>query len=909
MYRKTIKTIFFLGGFLCLNALDMAAQRRVEGYVRDSAGQALEFANVLIRSASDKRTLTFGHTDERGFFALLVHPDSTNLVLRATLLGYGPAEIPISLQENMPQEIILTAGSMALKEVVVRNRALPMRQRSDTTEWRVASFADSTETSVEDLLRKLPGVEVTEQGVIKIHGKPIEKILIEGDDLFGRDYSLASRNIRANQLETVQAIDRYQDNPVLSGVKSSDAVVLNFRLREEVRRVLSATYSIGGGWGEAYKYYLSGNLFSFTKRGKTFLTGNANNTGFDAMADTEFFMSGGGLESAAEYRPPELPNESILSLPSAKETGLPRMLTRPDRINVAALNHLATPGPAWKIKIQGIAALNSLQQSYFNSDHFRLPDKRVFEVREDRKFSKKNLPLSAHTEIEYMPKHLNTRLKLVSQYRAAHNSYETTLIRSQSGETTQIPQELNERPVSWLNLIEYTQKTSENTVFQVEAQYLQLERPQETDIRWGAFSQIFAIDSSLNILTQSVDSRRRLAKIALRRITAGKWGQWSTEAGFAWQEQTLNTQLTLSDAPNNRLVTPSGYADNLVFRRPSIFLNGKWQRNFGPLLTTLSADLRRTTVRKIPREVSDSSQFMLFSPHLKLMYLLNRWSKLNFLYTYTPFMPNSEWLYSSLLWTDYHSAQHGVNDHSPIRRQFIRMNYTYNNTEKLCSISTALTASKDQNSFGKALIIDSLFGFTTGFRPVSGSHYSANLRADQFISALSSRLTLTLNYNGIKQNNRLNSPVLRNNFFQTHSIRLGYGSAFDGWVNVFVHGTLARHSAKVRSYSGFRLNSTAQSIYSAWRTVIRPAKNWRFQIVLHHVDNYIGNTRSSRIFVWDSALQVFSKKNTRRSIEVYINNILNKKSFEQVGVTDFLESRNGLLLVPCFLLLKYNSGI
>jgi hypothetical protein len=903
MARAIIRTIF-LGSFLFLGAWNAASQRRIEGYVRDSAGQALEFANVLIRSASDKRTLTYGHTDERGFFVLFVHPDSANLLIKATLLGYRPTEMRV-LEQDAQQEIILPTSSMALKEVIVRNHALPMRQRSDTTEWRVASFSDSTETSVEDLLRKLPGVEVNEQGVIKINGKPIDKILIEGDDLFGRDYTLASRNIRANQLETVQAIDRYQDNPVLSGIKNSDAVVLNLRLREDVKRVLSGNCSIGGGWGKTYKYYLSGNLFSFTKRGKTFLLGNSNNAGFDAMADVDFFMSGGGLESASEYRPPELPNESILQLPSTKETGLPRTLTRPDRINVAALNHLATPGPAWKIKIQGVGAFNALEQQYFNADRFRLPGATPFEVREDRQFSKKNVPGSAHMEVEYLPKHLRTRLKLVSQYRAAHSAYETSLLRSQGVGTTQIPQHLTERPVTWLNALEYTRKTSESTVFQAEAQYFLLDRPQELKSNWRLFSQVFAIDSSLTHLTQHVDSRRRQAKVVVRRITNGRWGQWNTEVGFVWQEQALHTRVVLSDGEGARFVTPSDHVNNLVFERPAFFFNGKWQRNFGPLLATLGADMRRTTVRKVPR---DSATFVLFSPQLKLIYLLNRWSKLSFTYAYTPSMPNSEWLYSAFLWTDHRSAQRGIEDHAPINRHFARAAYTYNNTEKLLSVNVDAKISNNKNSFGSTLTVDSLFGFATGFRPVNGRYYSANLRGDQFISALSSRITLALNYTGIRQNNRLNSELLRNNFFQTHSIHLGYGSAFDGWVNVFVHSTLTRNSVRVRA-SAYAQNSTAESMRNTWRMVIRPVKKWRLQAVLHHADNYVGNVRSSRVFVWDCALQIFVAKNARRSLEISGYNILNKKTYEQTNVTDYLENRDGQLLVPRFFMLKYNGAI
>jgi len=335
---------------LCLYTLNINAQRSIEGYVRDSSGQALEFANVIAFSGFTRQAISFARTDERGFYALSLSPDSNAVVLKIILLGYQSAEEKIAFTASAPpklqKNIILHAAVTALREVVVRERATPIRQRSDTTEWRVASFSDSTEVSVEDLLRKLPGVEVNEQGDIKVNGKSVEKILIEGDDLFGRDYTLASRNIRAANLETVQAIDRHQDNPVLAGIKSSDALVLNLTLRKDVKRVLSGNFTAGSGWGKEYKYYLHGNLFSFTKRGKTFLFGNLNNAGFDALRDAEFFMSGEGLESAAENVTAELPNKTQLTLPEPQSIGLPEAITRPDRIGLITLNQLTTFSPS-----------------------------------------------------------------------------------------------------------------------------------------------------------------------------------------------------------------------------------------------------------------------------------------------------------------------------------------------------------------------------------------------------------------------------------------------------------------------------------------------------------------------------------------------------------------------------------
>ncbi len=902
----------FLWLLVCVLATSVGAQttRRIEGFIRDSTGQPLDFANVMALSANTKRIIAFARTDDKGFFALSVSTDSTALRLKATLLGWQATEMPLPIPDPaapvLKQDITLYANTVALREVVVRERLPPIRARNDTTEWRVSAFSDSTETTVEDLLRKLPGVEVGERGEIKVNGKSVEKILIEGDDLFGNDYTLASRNIRANNLQAVQAIDRYQENATLKGVKSSDALVLNLKIKEDRKRILSGNATVGAGWGGEAKYYAHGNLFSFSRRSKTFLFGDLNNVGFNAMADAEFFMNGGGLEAMLEQRRPELGNESLLLLPQIQDWGLPSATINPARAGLVMLTHISNFGPAWKFKTSGLLFGDRLRQTYFSDNRFRLPGGADFTLREDRVFQRRNRLGSAQAELVYQSAHLRTRLKLLSQYRQGDATHEVDLRRALEQETEEIPQWLSDRPATWLNQLEMTRKMGEKSAWQAEAQYIRLDRPQTLRADWQNFAGLLGLDSAARQITQQSRSLRWQAKALTRWITNNNSGQWTAEGSLIWQQQHLNSTAALrKELTGQEFALAPDYQNQLALRRPMLVADGSWQRSFGRLGLTTNATLRHIQGSSTEFEQVVKQSFALFTAKLRATYQLTPLAQLTANYAYTPRLPDSDNLHTGLIWTDYGSLNRGLNDQSPIVNQSFRLGYRYRNEPKLLFVNASAMLLDNRNNFGSALAIDPLFNLSAAFRPVAARQYLANFQIDKFISALSSRIALSLAYSGFQNVNRLNGTIARNNFFQTRTVRMEYGSAFDVWVNFFLTSALTHSTARVRSDGRDQLTN-ATGWRSTWRTIIRPTKQASIDVSLHQINNYFNGRRNGQFFALDGAVQIFTAKNFRRSLKFSVHNILNARVFEQVSVSDFADSRDGQGLVPRFFLLTYD---
>lgn len=549
---------------------------------------------------------------------------------------------------------------------------------------------------------------------------------------------------------------------------------------------------------------------------------------------------------------------------------------------------------------------NSLRQTIYVASRFRLPGVTPFDVREDQQIYRQTTPVSVQLEATYLPKDLRTRLHFFSQYRAAQNAFEVSLIRTQATQIEVIPQRLTDRPNTWLNTVEATRKVSENTVIEAEIQYIRLERPQTLQADWHYFP-FERRDSVFTRLSQSVDSRQQQAKASVSCITVGRSGEWNAAIGFVWQEQRLYMRAAFQNLENLHQTAPSDYINRLKFQRPYFFVTGKWHRGFGNWLTTVSAELRQIAAHQII--ANNPAPFLLFFPKIGLVRTLTTWIKIKLVYAYTPIMPNAEWLHNAFIWTDYRSAQRGLDDQSPVAKHFARASYTYRNTDKLFFANAALTISNMSNDFGSAFLVDSLFNFGTAFRPADAYRCAADINTDKFISPASSRVNIALQYSSFERINRLNSSQERNVFFQTRSIRVGYGSAFDGWINCFVNSTLTHQTAKVRSMGQSQPNTRATGWRTTCRIVIQPVKKWRMEVDAHQMSNHAGEVRSSRIVVCDASLRLFTAKNAQRQLEFSAHNFLNNAVFEQVNTTDFLDIRDGIYLVPRFFILKYDWAI
>lgn len=235
------------------------AQSVVTGIVRDTTGFALE--GVIVRANADnKATLGFARTAENGYYKItLKATDAKQINITAEAIGYEKAKKEI---KNISQKcnFNLREKATALKEVVVKAPAI--YQRGDTLSYNLASYIGKNDYTLKDAMKKLPGIEVGDKGSIKYLGKEISNFYINGMDLLGGRYNIATTNIPASFVNTVQVLSNHQAVKADKDVFSDNvAINVNMSNKAKFKPVGSYGVSLGAGKHALYEVNGAGMLF------------------------------------------------------------------------------------------------------------------------------------------------------------------------------------------------------------------------------------------------------------------------------------------------------------------------------------------------------------------------------------------------------------------------------------------------------------------------------------------------------------------------------------------------------------------------------------------------------------------------------------------------------------------------
>ncbi|WP_289859048.1 TonB-dependent receptor [uncultured Muribaculum sp.] len=269
----------------------------LSGSLIDSEGEPLIEATVKLLSARDSQFVKGTTTNFDGVFKMAqIKPG--RYILTASYIGYEPLDTTLRLGRTANvklKPILMRSSSIMLKEAVVHGVKTPIKVMEDTVEYNADSYHTQPNAVVEDLLKRLPGVEVGTDGAITANGKTVSKILIDGKEFFSDDPQVASKNLPANMIEKLQVVDRKSNMARLTGVDDGeDETVINLTFKRGMNQGWFGTAETGYGTDD--RYMASFNVNRFWNGNQVTLLGNFNNTnqlGFTDSNGNRFRRFGG----------------------------------------------------------------------------------------------------------------------------------------------------------------------------------------------------------------------------------------------------------------------------------------------------------------------------------------------------------------------------------------------------------------------------------------------------------------------------------------------------------------------------------------------------------------------------------------------------------------------------------------
>ncbi len=645
--------------FPLLGAGELFAQRTISGKITDKeTHRPLDGASALLFIAGQKTASAFAVTDANGDYTLKLRSQfGDSLQVEVSMLGYAKEIISVN-NGSRRLDVEMVPQSSNLKEVVVR--ANKLWQERDTLNYNVALFKTPQDRVIGDVLKKLPGIDVSQNGAISYNGKPISNFYVEGSDLLGGKYGLATKNIPADAVKKVQVLENHQAIKALEKSDFSDQAAINLVLKDGAKsRWLG---KIDAGFG-ASPFLWDGRVMGMrVGRGmqsmNVYKTNNIGNNVTDELISHTFDIINFSNENNADQA-----DWLSVIMPAAPPVSENRYLFNQ--------SHLLSTNNLWKLNDDYQLRANV---SYVNNQHdfdteartvYYLEADSTLTISELQKSNRKQHQLEgAFTFTANSPSYyLQNSLKLRGRWNE-------TNANTWSGVNT-IGQQLNTPNHLFSNDFQWIKNKGLNT-FQVSSFNSYSLLPQElliSGVDWMNLGGLSAITTDGN-LCQNLHSTSFFSNsYATFKTKKNSW-RLELKTGFQAQVQHVDSEIRPVDSQGG-VVVPDSLKNDFGLE--------KYVYSLQPLLGYQNSKLRLSLTLPVNFTTINSEYFTIFNPSFSFNYDVTAYWNIMGSARYSSSFGDIRSIIPNYILYNYRSIERNPNDLLEQVRQSYTLNITYRN--------------------------------------------------------------------------------------------------------------------------------------------------------------------------------------------------------------------------------------
>lgn len=864
------KCLFFITFFAI--AIHCRAQN-INLKVTDSVRNIIELAYIKIYCNYNYEKISSYHIIRNSHLVLADSYCCKNMRIEITAPGYQEYYRDIEVSDYRKDTLLCILSKMNVKNlqpVIVTAKPRPIVIKNDTTIYKVKAFSDGTEQKLSDILEKLPGIEVNKKsGEIKFKGKPIETILLEGDNLFGANYTLGSKNINAGIVTEVQAIENYSDNYVLKGLEKEEKVALNIKVAKTKLKI-SGNSEIGLGEQGNQAILASdinSNMLGLGQVHKFFSAAAYNNIGHN-KSPVDYFGNNFSIEQVKEKK---YAAQKFIYEPSVA-TGSEKNYSNINSQFFANYNALFKIAP--KITIKGnIYYVNDKisNQQNFDNQYFLTND--TIKTNDGTAGQKKPQSLKGDINFRYA---ISSKALLEASFSDTKDEIES--YRTSNSNFIPLYQtnlHSDERFSKFLAA--YTQRINKTQALQIELRRTQNSIGQIYNVYPSVFKRtLFSNDKQLS------NFERNYTHLTATLFGAIKKARYNIYFKGIYDKNNYSSSIINNDNNLNAISS----INNIRYSKPSLAQGGNFNFDFGrfKLITSYSLTFLQQKWINILNRNEFSKNNYLFEPAIKLRYSLTKISTLSLNYSYGLRNANDQYLFPEIIVQNFRSVINNKIDLSLIGMNMITFNYTRSDIYNQFDNSIGATLQTNNRDYLPTYnITDTLLYSTFSMESVNNKVLDIYAYINKYIPDIKASLKFSLNNTTNFYNNFLSPGVLRRNIYNSTTAMLFFKTIFKGKFNFetensFTVNNTKSTSEKIASNSSY-INNT--------KLIFIPNKSIKMFIVS---DYYLPNIEINRGNLFLNYNLSFKPGKKNVEVKFIANNITNTQSFLQYQVSDFSRS-------------------
>lgn len=611
-------TLLFAGIFM--HAAFSQEQKTYTGTVSDST-QPIPSANVFIVN-NDAVLLSFAIAKENGSFQINLPAALLQQAvwIEATSMGYKKERMKFD-PARQRYEFRLVRDPISLQEVKVTNRPV-LQQMGDTLRYIVSSFAQKEDRSIGDVLRRMPGIKIMEDGTIYYNDKQIDNLYIQGDDLMSGKYGTATKVIRKEMIRSVDVIQNHQPIKVLKDKVFSDKASINLVLTNENSIKVSAGGSIGLGLPGLYD--VSGNAILLNKKLKSINVASFNNAGADYSSQLRP-QGSGNMGGSIDRDIPEL----ALSMSAAQMPNIARQYYFDNRSMLLNFNNLYNLKSGVQLKAN-VQVFNDVNYFTYNGTTQNFTGGDTIIYRDDERV--RNHPKAFNGTFQVFANKEKFYFNNSTQYK----TWQEMNVAQMKFNDNAFSQGLRNRRYEFSNDLHWIPTVKSKAVLELRWLFKKVNYNRQLALYDGFVSSISGHEGVYDSIMQKLRDPVLLSHVYVSTKRSWNWGTVYQNAGWIIEDHSMTSSLSF--LKNGNLAPYSGDAGNdQQWRGNQYYLTSGVDVKINKWSGTLQLPVfwQRISDRQRLYDLDNSLDRVRFNPRLSLrhQFTLEKQASLNYNYT------------------------------------------------------------------------------------------------------------------------------------------------------------------------------------------------------------------------------------------------------------------------------------